>query len=105
MSDGDVPVLQHGLGRVAEPQPPNDDVKSRFGKSRQPQPGQSDLGCREQTRHQKFIAKLDLKDIHTELQLATPAQAQRANRCWAIVQFFEVEAHSALVLRHGSQVD
>ena len=40
---GDLPVLQHGLGRVAEPQPPNDDVKSRFGKSRQPQPGQSNL--------------------------------------------------------------
>jgi hypothetical protein len=82
---GDFLVLQHGLGRVAEPQPPNDDVKSMLGKFRQPQPGQSDLRCREQTRHQKFVAKFDLKDIHTELQLATPAQTQRPNRCWAIV--------------------
>src|SRR5262249_54045983 len=64
---------------------PNDDGKSMLGKFRQPQPGQSDLRCREQTRHQKFVAKFDLKDIHTELQLATPAQTQRPNRCWAIV--------------------
>ena len=56
---GDFLVLQHSLGRVAEPQPPNDDVKSMLGKFRQPQPGQSDLRCREQTSSWASISAVD----------------------------------------------
>src|SRR5580704_3436705 len=97
----DLRVLQHGPGGVAEPEPADHDIEVAARELVQSQPGQRDLRCGEQARHQIVFAELDLEDIDAEPQLATAAQAQRADRRRSIVQLLEQRAHPVLFLCSG----
>ena len=93
-SDPTCLVLQHGGGRVAEPEPAHHDVEIAAGESGQSQPGQRDLRSREQARHQEVLAELDLEDVDAEPQLAPAPQAERADRRFPVVQLLEQRAHA-----------
>ena len=56
-------VLQHGLRGVAEPEPADHHVEAGPRQLRQREPGDLDLGHREQARHQEVVVELDLVDV------------------------------------------
>jgi hypothetical protein len=86
--------LENGLGRIAEPEPTNDDVDVARAQARERQTRKGDFRRREQTRHQKFIAQLDLEHVHAERRLTAAPKAQSAKWRWPIVQFLETRAHA-----------
>ena len=73
-------LLERGDRGVAEPQPADDDVELVAGAGGQPQPGQLDLGDREQARHEELLAELDLVDVDLERALEPATQADLAHR-------------------------
>ena len=78
-------VIEDGLVCAADAEPADDNVEAATGERDKTEPGQRDLGSREQARHKVLVA---------ERQLAPAPEAQRTDRRRSIVQLLE-QAHAA----------
>ena len=63
-SERDPRVLERGDRGVAQPEPADERRRARSPRQRgEPEPGQLDLGDREQAGHEELVAELDLEDV------------------------------------------
>lgn len=86
-------VGQRGPGGVAEPEAAHRDVQRGPGEAGQRQPGQLDLGDREQAGHQELVPELDLEHVLPRDGVAASAEAHLTDRRGAPAQLLEPRAH------------
>jgi hypothetical protein len=86
-------VLQGGDRGVPQAQPADQHVEPVPVDGREAEPGQLDLGDREQAGHQELVAELGLEHVDVQGGLAAPPQADLAHRRLAPVELLEPCAH------------
>src|SRR3546814_9191667 len=85
-------VLQGGTSGVAEAQPTDHHVELAAGHLGQPEPGQSDLGHREDARHEVLVAEDHLVDVDLQRGLEPASHADVTHRRGAPADLLEAGA-------------
>src|SRR3546814_884815 len=91
-------VLQGGTSGVAEAQPTDHHVELAAGHLGQPEPGQSDLGHREDARHEVRVTEDHLVDVDLQRGLEPASHADVTHRRGAPVDLLEAGAHGSCLI-------
>ena len=86
-------VVEHGLRGVAQAEPTDDDVKRLVRRCRERKARDGFFAISDQARHQAVLADLDLEYVDLQCRFKPPAQADHANGCLLVIEFFEESAH------------
>jgi len=92
----DARVVEGGHGRVAEPEPADDDAERPLaGHGSQPEPGEFFFSNREKARHEVLIAELHFEDVGVDDGLVTSTQRELAHGRLLMGELVEAE-HQAM---------
>ncbi len=98
---GDPVVLEGGECRAPQPEPADEHVEAGARVRGQAEPGELDLGDREEARHEVLLAQPHLEHVHVEHRLAAPPQRDLAHRRRLPVELLEARAEGGLVGHAG----